>query len=77
MFIKIIYNAAANNVYENWIRHLRSIWNTEIFEKRLKFSEEQIKKILQTLVDTFGKYFIAWLSILEKIKVVSREFIPW
>jgi hypothetical protein len=33
--------------------------NTEIFEKRLKFSEEQIKKVLQTLVDTFGKYFIA------------------
>jgi len=33
--------------------------NTEIFEKRLKFSEEQRKKVLQKLVDTFGKYFIA------------------
>ena len=33
--------------------------NTEIFEKRLKFSKEHRKKVLQTLVDTFGKYFIA------------------
>lgn len=58
MFIKIIYNAAIVDMKIKLDNH-DLFRNTEIFEKRLKFSKEHRKKVLQTLVDTFGKYFIA------------------